>query len=42
MLDNDKQLKREERERTLSERVPELQMSGMSLQDLQVAVTQAF
>uniref|UniRef100_A0A3Q3XAF6 Troponin I4b, tandem duplicate 2 n=1 Tax=Mola mola TaxID=94237 RepID=A0A3Q3XAF6_MOLML len=35
MLDNDKQIKREERERTLAERVPALQMSGMSLQDLQ-------
>lgn len=36
MLENDKQIKKEERERTLAERVPPLQMSGMSLQDLQV------
>lgn len=38
MLENDKQIKKEERERTLAERVPPLQMSGMSLQDLQVIV----
>lgn len=42
MLDNDKQIKKEERERTLAERVPALQMSGLSLQDLQVSVTPAF
>lgn len=42
MLDNDKQIKKEERERTLAERVPALQMSGLSLQDLQVSVTLAF
>ncbi|TWW75866.1 troponin I, slow skeletal muscle-like [Takifugu flavidus] len=35
MLENDKQIKKDERERTLAERVPSLQMSGMSLQDLQ-------
>lgn len=36
MWEADKQIKKEERERTLAERVPPLQMSGMSLQDLQV------
>ncbi|XP_054632372.1 troponin I, slow skeletal muscle-like isoform X1 [Dunckerocampus dactyliophorus] len=36
MLENDKQIRRDERERTLSERVPALEMSGMSAQDLQV------
>lgn len=36
MLENDKQIRKDERERTLAERVPPLQMSGMSLQDLQV------
>lgn len=36
MLDNEKQIRKDERERTLAERVPELQMSGLSLQDLQV------
>ncbi|XP_029289781.1 troponin I, slow skeletal muscle-like [Cottoperca gobio] len=35
MLDNERQEKKDERERTLSERVPDLQMSGLSLQDLQ-------
>ncbi|XP_053175852.1 troponin I, slow skeletal muscle-like [Scomber japonicus] len=35
MLENDKQEKQAERERTLSERVPALQMSGMSTQELQ-------
>ncbi|CAG08673.1 unnamed protein product, partial [Tetraodon nigroviridis] len=35
MLEADKQIKKEERERTLAERVPPLQMSGMSLQELQ-------
>ncbi|XP_034390870.1 troponin I4b, tandem duplicate 3 isoform X1 [Cyclopterus lumpus] len=35
MVDNEKQARKEERERTLSERVPELQLSSMSLQDLQ-------
>nr|XP_057942330.1 troponin I, slow skeletal muscle-like [Doryrhamphus excisus] len=35
MLENDKQIRRDERERTLSERVPALEMSGMSAQDLQ-------
>lgn len=39
MLDNDKQVRKDERERTLAERVPALQMSGMSLQDLQVSIT---
>lgn len=38
LLENDKQIKKDERERTLAERVPPLQMSGMSLQDLQVTV----
>lgn len=36
MLDNEKQFRKDERERTLAERVPGLQMSGLSLQDLQV------
>ncbi|KAF1386935.1 hypothetical protein EPR50_G00086780 [Perca flavescens] len=35
MLDNEKQVRKDERERTLAERVPQLQMSGLSLQDLQ-------
>ncbi|XP_056272001.1 troponin I, slow skeletal muscle-like isoform X1 [Pseudoliparis swirei] len=35
MVDNEKQERKEERERTLSERVPVLQLSSMSLQDLQ-------
>ncbi|XP_077567272.1 troponin I, slow skeletal muscle-like [Stigmatopora nigra] len=35
MLENDKQVRQEERERTLSERVPDLQLSGLSTQDLQ-------
>ncbi|XP_061773000.1 troponin I, slow skeletal muscle-like [Nerophis ophidion] len=35
MLENDKQIKKDERERILSERVPALEMSGMSAQDLQ-------
>ncbi|XP_061678136.1 troponin I, slow skeletal muscle-like isoform X2 [Syngnathoides biaculeatus] len=35
MLENDKQVRREERERTLTERVPELQMSNLSTQELQ-------
>uniref|UniRef100_G3NJR9 Troponin I4b, tandem duplicate 2 n=1 Tax=Gasterosteus aculeatus TaxID=69293 RepID=G3NJR9_GASAC len=35
MLDNDKQAKKIERENTLAERVPELQLSSLSLQDLQ-------
>lgn len=38
MWEADKQIKKEERERTLAERVPPLQMSGMSLQELQVTV----
>lgn len=42
MLDSEKQIRKDERERTLAERVPALQMSGMSLQDLQVSVTGAF
>lgn len=36
MLDNEKQIRKDERERTLAERVPALEMSGLSLQDLQV------
>ncbi len=39
MLDNDKQARKDERERTLAERVPALQMSGLSLQDLQVRLS---
>ncbi|XP_062277511.1 troponin I, cardiac muscle-like, partial [Scomber scombrus] len=35
MLENDKQERKAERERTLSERNPALQMSGMSTQELQ-------
>ncbi|XP_061917352.1 troponin I, slow skeletal muscle-like [Entelurus aequoreus] len=35
MLENDKQIKKDERDRILSERVPALEMSGMSAQDLQ-------
>ncbi|XP_030281988.1 troponin I, slow skeletal muscle-like [Sparus aurata] len=35
MLENDKQSREDERERTLNERVPALQVSGLSLQDLQ-------
>lgn len=36
MLENDKQIKKDDRERILSERVPALQLSGLSLQELQV------
>ncbi|XP_039471664.1 troponin I, slow skeletal muscle-like [Oreochromis aureus] len=35
MLENEKQFKKDERERILAERVPDLQISGLSLQDLQ-------
>ncbi|XP_053740870.1 troponin I, slow skeletal muscle-like isoform X1 [Synchiropus splendidus] len=35
MLEADKQIKKEERERTLAERVPCLEMSGMSTEELQ-------
>lgn len=35
MLEKEKQFKKDERERILAERVPDLQMSGLSLQDLQ-------
>ncbi|GLD58940.1 bisphosphoglycerate mutase isoform X1 [Lates japonicus] len=35
MLENEKQVRKDERERTLTERVPGLQLSGLSLQDLQ-------
>lgn len=35
MLDNDKQFRKDERERILAERVPALQISGLTLQDLQ-------
>lgn len=38
MLEKDKEVKKKEREATLSERVPPLQMSGLSIQDLQVCV----
>lgn len=36
MLEKDKEEKKKEREAALSERVPPLQMSGLSVQDLQV------
>lgn len=36
MLENEKQVRKDERERILAERVPGLQLSGLSLQDLQV------
>lgn len=36
LLDNEKQVRKDERERILTEKVPELQLSGLSLQDLQV------
>lgn len=36
MLEKDKEKKRQEREATLSERVPPLLLSGLSMQDLQV------
>ncbi|XP_049579531.1 troponin I, slow skeletal muscle-like [Syngnathus scovelli] len=35
LLENDKQVRQEERERILSEKVPELQMSSLSTQELQ-------
>uniref|UniRef100_A0A3Q1GRM7 Troponin I4b, tandem duplicate 2 n=2 Tax=Acanthochromis polyacanthus TaxID=80966 RepID=A0A3Q1GRM7_9TELE len=35
LLESEKQVRKDERERILSERVPSLQMSGLSLQDLQ-------
>ncbi|XP_044049282.1 troponin I, slow skeletal muscle-like [Siniperca chuatsi] len=35
MLEYEKQVRKDERERTLAERVPELLLSGLSLQDLQ-------
>ncbi|XP_055011539.1 troponin I, slow skeletal muscle-like [Boleophthalmus pectinirostris] len=35
MWENEKQIKKDERERVLSERVPALQISGFSLQELQ-------
>ncbi|XP_037109053.1 troponin I, slow skeletal muscle-like isoform X2 [Syngnathus acus] len=35
LLENDKQVRQEERERILSEKVPELQMSSLSAQELQ-------
>ncbi|XP_061826404.2 troponin I, slow skeletal muscle-like [Nerophis lumbriciformis] len=35
MLENDKQIRKDERDRILSERVPALEISGMSAQDLQ-------
>uniref|UniRef100_A0A4W6F594 Troponin I4b, tandem duplicate 2 n=2 Tax=Lates calcarifer TaxID=8187 RepID=A0A4W6F594_LATCA len=35
MLENEKQVRKDERERILAERVPGLQLSGLSLQDLQ-------
>lgn len=38
MLEKEKETKRQERETTLSERVPPLQLSGLSVQDLQVRV----
>lgn len=36
MWENEKQLKKDERERILNEKVPALQMSALSLQELQV------
>lgn len=36
MLEKDKEEKKKEREAALNERVPSLQMSGLSVQDLQV------
>lgn len=36
MLEKDKEEKKKEREAALNERVPPLQMSGLSVQDLQV------
>lgn len=36
MLESEKQAKASERERVLAERVPGLQLSGLSLQELQV------
>ncbi len=36
MLEKEKEEKKKEREVTLSERIPPLQLSGLSLQDLQV------
>lgn len=36
MLEKDKEDRKQEREATLSERVPPLQLSGLSTQDLQV------
>ena len=38
MLENEKEEKIREREATLRERVPPLQLSGLSVQDLQVSV----
>ncbi|KAF3688619.1 Bisphosphoglycerate mutase [Channa argus] len=35
MLDNENQIRNDEKERTLAEKVPGLQLSGLSLQDLQ-------
>lgn len=39
MLEKEKEVKKKEREATLSERVPPLQMSGLSIQDLQVCAS---
>lgn len=36
MLEKDKEKKKQEREAALSERLPPLQLSGLSMQDLQV------
>lgn len=36
MLEKEKEDKKQERDATLSERVPPLQLSGLSMQDLQV------
>ncbi|XP_026168077.1 troponin I, slow skeletal muscle-like isoform X2 [Mastacembelus armatus] len=35
MVENEKQVRKDERERTLAERVPALQLSGLTLEDLQ-------
>lgn len=40
MLENENQAKKDDRERTLAEKVPAIQLSGLSLQDLQVHLSQ--
>lgn len=41
MLDSENQVRRDERERILNERVPALQLSGLSAQDLQVSAEES-